>query len=436
LHENTSSVAPFRLTVIPPFGASLDDPYAKVPGGNPFPYSFNPKNPVYPTTPYQEFYPFQPDLRTTEQYSWNLGIQRQVTPSLFASATYVGTHLIHTWTAVELNPAQFIPGSSPFPRYGFCPPNPDGTFPNSCTGNENNRRILELTNPSGAGNLLGNMTQFDDGGTQSYNGLLLNATWRKGNAINLSGNYTWSHCTGLPSIWLTNVGAAYPHEPYQNNGPQNRYLDYGDCTGQSIDVRHIANITLVARTPQLSGNNWAGRLGSGWTFSTIYTVRSGVPLSVSTGADTAENGIYRSAGVYIPQRPNQVLANTAAPDRGQSCSPAPCVDYFNVNAFAVPDPGTYGNMGVGNLRSPGFWEWDQTIARQFQIREGQRLEFRVEAFNVTNSVRFSIADGDPSLALSSGQLFGRITSAASTTGSSSPTGNGGRIMQLALKYVF
>src|SRR5262249_26362696 len=51
----------------------------------------------------------------------------------------------------------------------------------NCSSNIDQRRILELTNPSGVANLLGNMTQFDDGGTQRYNGLLLNATWRKGN---------------------------------------------------------------------------------------------------------------------------------------------------------------------------------------------------------------------------------------------------------------
>jgi hypothetical protein len=90
------------------------------------------------------------------------------------------------------------------------------------------------------------------------------------------------------------------------------------------------------------------------------------------------------------------------------------------------------------LRAPGFWEWDQTVVRQFRITENQHLEFRVEAFNVTNSVRLYITPGNMEGAatnLSSGQ-FGRITSDASTTGSTSPTGNGGRIMQLALKYVF
>jgi len=92
-------------------------------------------------------------------------------------------------------------------------------------------------------------------------------------------------------------------------------------------------------------------------------------------------------------------------------------------------------MGVGTLRGPGFWEWDQTITRQFRVTESQRVEFRFEVFNVTNSVRFYLASGTNSLNLSNGQ-FGRIVSDTSTTGSVSPTGSGGRIVQLALKYVF
>jgi hypothetical protein len=93
-------------------------------------------------------------------------------------------------------------------------------------------------------------------------------------------------------------------------------------------------------------------------------------------------------------------------------------------------------MGVGSMRSPGFWEWDQTVSRAFKIREGQQIEIRAEAFNVTNSVRFYIApSGDNAMNLNSG-TFGQIFTAASTTGSAQPTGSGGRIMQLALKYVF
>src|SRR5206468_10229125 len=130
------------------------------------------------------------------------------------------------------------------------------------------------TNPA-AGNLYGSMTQTDDGGTQSYNGLLMNATWRKGN-YNLAGNYTWSHCIGLPIATLSNLQSTYPHQPYQNNGPVNRNLDVGDCYSGALDIRHIANITLVANTPKFT-SGWAKHVASGWSISTIYTVRSGIP---------------------------------------------------------------------------------------------------------------------------------------------------------------
>ena len=73
------------------------------------------------------------------------------------------------------------------------------------------------------------------------------------------------------------------------------------------------------------------------------------------------------------------------------------------------------------MRSPGFWEWDQTVSRAFKIREGQQIEIRAEAFNVTNSVRFYIApSGDNAMNFGSG-TFGQIFTAASTTGSEKPS---------------
>jgi hypothetical protein len=60
------------------------------------------------------------------------------------------------------------------------------------------------------------------------------------------------------------------------------------------------------------------------------------------------------------------------------------------------------------------------LTRRFQIREGQSVEFRAEAFNLPNHVN----PNNPSTVLSS-QTFGKSTSALDP-----------RIMQLALKYVF
>ena len=163
-------------------------------------------------------------------------------------------------------------------------------------------------------------------------------------------------------------------------------------------------------------------------FSTIWVGRSGQPLNVVTGIDAALNGL--SYNGTSTQRPNQILSSVESPIRSQSCSPAPCVNWFNLGAFTQPATGTYGNAGYDNVLGPWFWEWDEAVSRDFRIRESQTFQIRAEAFNVTNSVRL----GNPGTTLSQSATFGRIlNSAASLNGN---TGGGARVMQFAVKYIF
>jgi hypothetical protein len=440
IHENTSSVSPFRISVIQGFAGpgslTLDNPYGSYAGGNPFPYNYNASNPVFPTQTYQGFLPVDPNLKTPAQYSWNVAIQRQMTSRLFVSATYVGSAIAHLWDNVDLNPALWLPGKpviaspSTGAQFGQC-----AALQANCGGSaENFRRLLELANPSAPNvRTYGSITSLDAGGTQHYDGLLTNARWQLGQNLNVLGNWTWSHCIGLPATNISNLGAVYPHQPYQNNGPQNRHLDMGDCTGNSEDIRHIVNITILARTPRFL-HGFAGRLVSNWNFSTIYTYRTGFPITpmLNASGDNALNGFAAAGNDPVPQRPNQILPNAYASNKGQSCSPAPCVNYLNPAAVATPALGTYGNMGVSDLRAPGFWEWDQSITREFPIRENMRMEIRAEAFNVTNSLRL----GAPNTTLSG--TYGQITGDQPTTGASTgiSAGTGARIIQFAMKFVF
>ena len=66
-------------------------------------------------------------------------------------------------------------------------------------------------------------------------------------------------------------------------------------------------------------------------------------------------------------------------------------------------PGTYGNVGRNSVVGPGYWDWSESVSRQFQVREGQKLEVRAEAFNVTNSLR----RGNPGVSLANANTFGR-----------------------------
>ena len=93
--------------------------------------------------------------------------------------------------------------------------------------------------------------------------------------------------------------------------------------------------------------------------------------------------------------------------------------YLNPDAFTEPDAGTFGNMGANNIRGPGTWDFDLALSRVFEFGESQRLEFRAEAYNVTNSFRARNPDTEL------GSRFGQIR-----------TSYAPRIMQFALKYLF
>ena len=82
--------------------------------------------------------------------------------------------------------------------------------------------------------------------------------------------------------------------------------------------------------------------------------------------------------------------------------------------------GTYGDMDRDVLKLPTFWQFDVSLAREFNIREAQTLEFRVEAYNVLNSFRPGAINTN-----FSSSRFGRIRTALDP-----------RILQFALKYSF
>ena len=98
----------------------------------------------------------------------------------------------------------------------------------------------------------------------------------------------------------------------------------------------------------------------------------------------------------------------------------PDTQYLNPAAFAQPALGTLGNMGRNILKLPTTWQFDLALSRVFRFRETQSLEFRAEAYNVTNSFRPGVINTN----LSSAQ-FGQIRTALDP-----------RIMQFALKYIF
>jgi hypothetical protein len=103
-----------------------------------------------------------------------------------------------------------------------------------------------------------------------------------------------------------------------------------------------------------------------------------------------------------------------------------CIDWLSPAAFVANPAGTFGNVGKGSLRFPGFYSWDMSLAKNFSFTERYKLQFRAEFFNVFNRVNFddSIATGNFAK-LSAKGSFGALNQALDP-----------RIGQLALKLFF
>jgi Carboxypeptidase regulatory-like domain len=385
--------SPFTVRYTRP-GVSFDEPWANEPGGDPFPLAYGKgltrDNAIWPgysvvlTADYDT-----PNMHVTQ---WDLSIQRQVKADWLVSATYLGNATRHLANPQYINPAVFM---------GLGPCTLQGVTYSTCStnANTNQRRLLSLANPA-TGQYYGSIQKLDAGGTASYNGLILSIQRRAARGLTLSGNYTWSHCisdrTGGSSV-ATNGTEGYA-DPYS------RRFDRGNCNLSATDRRQVFNLSAVADTPRFS-NPALRALGSNWRISPIFRILTGDYFDVQSGQDRALNGGGN-------QRVDQILEN---PYGDKSIN-----NYLNLAAFEQPALGTLGKLGTGSILGPGSWQFDAALSRTFQLRESQRMELRLEAFNVTNSFRMN----DPVSAFNSA-LFGKVTTAKDP-----------RIMQFALKYVF
>jgi hypothetical protein len=144
----------------------------------------------------------------------------------------------------------------------------------------------------------------------------------------------------------------------------------------------------------------------------IVNVHTGQPLGLTTSSNTAAN--YGSA-----LRPNYTGATVMTPGPiDQKLN-----NYFNLNAFSLPNPYTLGNSGrlLPYLRGPGAVNLDFSVYKNIPIRERLHMQFRAEAFNILNHPQFDV----PNTVIGSTQA-----------GIISAQVNRPRDIQLALKLLF
>ena len=397
-----------NTTIAPPWGSDVritnpiggfDNPFLGYPGGNPFPLPFD-SNAGTPAPPNARFSPaanylaVDPNIHPTTVQAYNVSVQRQVSSSWVASASYIGTYTTHLWNMKALNYGLTSVTSAVLNGVLVtCAPTAMNFGPcmNSIL---QQRRVLSQIDPVN-GALVANLDAHDDSGWERYNGMLLSLE-RRGSRVSYSANYTLSKCIGLPSQQLPNVQSGW-------TDPNNPSFDKGAC---DVDHRHVANLTGSYQTPTLASR--ATAVVSDWRISGLLRALSGSPLNVVSGQDRALTGILGTN-----QRAN------LGPGTGYGDTSS-LTNYLNPLAFAQPAFGTLGNYVRNSLYGPGRWQIDMVLARIVRSSTTQNLEIRVEAFNVTNN----FIRNNPVTNLSS-PTFGQILSAGDP-----------RIMQFGVKWAF
>jgi hypothetical protein len=383
----------------------FDDPWAGYPLGNPFQAQYSADAP-FVTFGGHTVMPY--DIDPTQTQNWSLSVQRQLGEDWLVSANYIGSHTVHMLMTAPLNVATYFPGNADANGNCFADGYTFRTNPGavcSTTGNTDNRRRLSLIDFQQTGQYVGPLAEYQSVGNANYHGLLLNLRKRAARGVTLNTNYTWSHCISSEQDTLN--GSLY--------APQNTYTYADDrergrsnCTQ---DRRHNLNLTGVFATPEFA-NNTLRYLASGWRLSTIYRYTTGSMMTITAGngLDLARNGTNANA-----QTANQIDPNPYSDRSGE-----PRSQWFNTAAFQRPAVGTFGNLGMRNLVGPANWQFDAALTRTFRIAETQDLEFRAEAYNVTNSFRPT----NPNTQHSNAQ-FGILNGSRDT-----------RILQFAVKYAF
>src|SRR5208282_806842 len=82
--------------------------------------------------------------------------------------------------------------------------------------------------------------------------------------------------------------------------------------------------------------------------------------------------------------------------------------FLNPAAVTQPATGTFGNCEVGSFNGPGYKSADVSIAKDFRITEAQKIEFRMDATNITNTPIFGFGEEYSGQHTAGSSVYGEI----------------------------
>lgn len=244
-------------------------------------------------------------------------------------------------------------------------------------------------------------------GNSNYHALQAMLQKRFASGVSLTASYTWSKTISDVTDGEWSTGQTI----------RSYYCLSCERSVSVYDIPHRFTAGFTAELPfgknKAIGSNWPAALNmiaGGWQTNVLATLASGQPLVFGVNTNTS----YSYGGGQHPD----VTGVSASLGDAQTYG-----KWFNTAAFAAPATYTFGNLSrtFTAVRRDLTRNIDFSLFKGFSFKEKVKLEFRAEAFNLTNTCVFAA----PNAKVGS-TSFGIVTAQNNTP----------RQMQLGLKLLF
>jgi hypothetical protein len=270
------------------------------------------------------------------------------------------------------------------------------------------------------------------GGISNYSALQASFQRRFAKGLAFDANYTWGHA-------ISDV-VGFSQEGYQGWGDadptQVRKIEYGNAEN---DIRSRFALSIDYQLPFKNFQSPAKYALGGWEVNSIVAWQTGKPASITSGTNLANPLNGPNSGTDRPNQISNPFSTTASctADSGYGyTSPTHLKGgggsyWFNPCAFAPQTEGTVGSTARNSIYGPHFRHIDLSLFKDFPITEALKLQFRAEAYNITNTPNFflnnNVNDGGAGAILGKSN-FGQLNE--------SDPNNVPRTLQFALKLQF
>jgi hypothetical protein len=217
-------------------------------------------------------------------------------------------------------------------------------------------------------------------GSSVYHGFSANLRKRFSGHYEFLASYTWSHAID-DSVDLQSTTT-----------PQDSFFPGRDRSTSLFDQRHRFVFSGVYQTGKLSGDGFASKFFSDWTFAPLIEFGSGRPFNIITG--NGDNFQLSS----LTGRPNTSVDPTCGTVYKSKYSPTGTLQEPCINSFVLT--GTFPTLQQldGNLRrNAGITPWtvfnDLRVAKRIYFGERFNMELMVDMFNIAN--RYNVSAVSP-----------------------------------------